>query len=91
MSFEWDDDKAEANLRKHGVDFIDAAQIFAGLVVRASDERRDYGEPRVRALGEVDGDVFVVVYTLRGETVRLISAWKAGRNDRKRYYEAVAH
>ena len=53
--FEWDDGKARYNLGKHGVDFTDAAQIFAGPVLTAIDDREDYGERRIRAIGRHDG------------------------------------
>jgi len=95
LSFEWDDEKAAANLRKHGVDFLDAAKIFLGPTVEAADDDLDYGEERIRAIGQHDGAVFVVVYTMRAsgensETIRLISAWKASKHDRERYYQTVA-
>ncbi|HET7412339.1 MAG TPA: BrnT family toxin [Pararhizobium sp.] len=89
-AFEWDDDKAEGNYQKHGVDFVDAAQIFAGPTVQAVDNRKDYGEVRIRAIGEHDSQVFVVIYTPRADTIRIISAWKAGKHDRERYYESLA-
>ncbi|WP_342592022.1 BrnT family toxin [Jiella sonneratiae] len=89
VTFEWDDDKARSSLDKHGVDFIDAAQIFFGPIMQAIDDREDYGETRIRAVGAHDGQVYVVVYTMRRNAVRLISAWKAGRHDRKSYYESV--
>lgn len=85
LFFEWDDDKAESNFEKHGVDFIDAAQIFAGPVVEAIDDREDYGEERIRAIGRHDGETFVVIYTMRNGCLRLISAWKAGKNDRRKF------
>ena len=90
LTFEWDELKAGANLAKHGVSFVDAAQIFAGPILRVRDGRADYGEERFRAIGEERGRVFVVVFTLRGETIRLISAWKAGRHDRRRYEQIHA-
>lgn len=89
IEFEWDDDKTAANLAKHRVDFIDAAQIFAGPTVQLIDEREDYGEQRVRAIGEHDGRIYVVVYTIRQSRLRLISAWKAGKNDREKYYARI--
>lgn len=82
--------EGNANLDKHGVDFIDAAQIFDNPTVEAVDDRQDYGEERIRAIGEHDGQVFVVIYTKRGEVIRLISAWKAGRNDRENYDKTLA-
>ena len=78
-----------ANIDKHGVDFRLAAAIFFGPTIEADDTREDYGELRRLALGRVGTDHFVVVYTLRGQTRRLISAWKAGRHDRKRYEDLL--
>ena len=83
MDFEWDDGKRRQNLDEHGVDFIDAALIFLNPTLEAVDDRVDYGETRIRALGHVDDDYFLVVYTWRGERRRLISAWRVG-DDGKR-------
>jgi uncharacterized DUF497 family protein len=85
MQFEWHEEKAESNLEKHGVDFIDAAQIFAGFVLSAPDDRADYGEERFRAIGCHDGQTYIVIYTWREEYMRIISAWKAGKHDRELY------
>ncbi len=62
MAFEWDEAKRGSNLEDHGVDFEDAALIFAGPVIAAEDTRIDYGEPRFRAVGQVDGEFFMVGY-----------------------------
>jgi uncharacterized DUF497 family protein len=51
----------------------------------AEDARRDYGEPRFRVLGVVDGRILFVVYTWRGGVCRLISARKADARERRRY------
>ena len=91
MGFEWDAAKDEANQRKHGIGFRDAAEIFRSFVVIAEDRRHDYGEQRFIALGEYDGEVILLVFTERGRNIRIISAWKANRNDRKSYQEARAH
>ena len=88
MDFEWDADKDAINQRKHGIGFRQAAEIFRGLIVVAEDTRRDYGERRLIALGEYDGDVIRVVFTERGDSIRIISAWKANRNDRQSYEKA---
>ncbi|MCE7028959.1 BrnT family toxin [Jiella sp. CBK1P-4] len=90
MRFEWDDAKASGNFEKHGVAFVDAAQIFAGPILRVRDERNAYGEERFRAVGSVRGLVLVVIFTRRVEAIRIISAWKAGRNDRRRYDQILA-
>lgn len=47
QAFEWDPAKRETNLRKHGIDFVDAVRMFEGLVLEREDRRRDYGERRV--------------------------------------------
>ena len=88
MDFEWDSAKDAINQRKHGIGFGQAAEIFRGTILVSEDTRRDYGERRLIALGEYDGDVVRVVFTERGNSVRIISAWKANRNDRKSYEKA---
>jgi uncharacterized DUF497 family protein len=85
VAFEWDEKKRAANLQDHGVDFEDAALIFAGPVIEADDTRVDYGEPRVRAVGQVDGAFFMVAYTWRGQNRRIISAWRLDDDGRKRH------
>lgn len=88
MVFEWNEAKRATNLRDHGVDFEDAALIFAGPVIEAEDTRVDYGEPRLRAVGQVEGEFFMVAYTWRGQNRRIISAWRLDDDGRKRY-EAI--
>lgn len=89
MDFEWDETKRQVNIDKHGVDFRLAAGIFFSPTVEADDTREGYGEMRRLAIGRVGTEHFVVVYTLRCKTRRLISAWKAGRHDRKRYEDLL--
>ena len=88
MAFEWDEAKRAINLRDHGVDFEDAALIFAGPVIEADDTRVDYGEPRLRVVGQVEGEFFMVAYTWRGQNRRIISAWRLDDDGRRRY-EAI--
>ena len=86
--FEWDPAKRLANLRKHGIDFVDAVQLFEGAVLRVPQTRRDFGEVRIIAIGLVAGKLFSVVYTPRGSMLRIISARRA--NDREaRAYRAI--
>lgn len=85
MEFEWDETKREQNLKKHGVDFLYAALIFEGETLTREDDREDYGETRFASLGLVDGTPYTVIYTERGENIRLISAWKGGRKDYDKY------
>ncbi len=83
--YEWNERKRLENIRRRGVDFRIAIGIFRGPVMEAEDARSAYGEARWRALGQTNGEHFVVVYTWRGETRRIISAWKVGENGKQRY------
>jgi uncharacterized DUF497 family protein len=85
MEFDWDPAKHERTRRDRGFGFDYAARIFAGPTVEAIDRRRDYGEERVRAIGEIDGRVFVVVYTDRARVRWIISAWKASGKDLRQW------
>jgi hypothetical protein len=74
-------------LEKHRVSFLTAAAIFFNERLERIDDRQEYGELRWIALGRVDGAVYRVVYTWRGENlVRLISAQKASKDERAIYY-----
>ncbi|RIK31420.1 MAG: hypothetical protein DCC56_04340 [Anaerolineae bacterium] len=93
MKFEWDENKRRANIRKHGVDFVDAASIFDGDVVVILDDRFEYGEARYIAFGLLRGKsikVIVVAYTERGGNVRIISARKALKHEESFYFEQIA-
>ena len=89
MEFEWDEAKASQNLARHGVDFLDAIGVFVDpLRLDLEDDRYDYGETRFRTLGMVQDVVLVVVFTYRGDAIRIISARKAETHERKTYYES---
>jgi uncharacterized DUF497 family protein len=90
FSIEWDEAKRISNIKERGVDFRDAALIFAGPVVAKEDMREDYGEQRFRALGQVDGEYYVVAYTWRGPVIRIITAWKVDEDGRQRYEEVLS-
>jgi hypothetical protein len=81
MEFEWDAAKDEANCRKHGFDFTYAIRIFDGPV-RHLASRRDRGEQRMIATGQVEGRFISLVYTRRNGRYRIISARPARRNER---------
>lgn len=87
MAYQWDRGKAAANLRKHGINFADAVSVFSDdLAITISDERFD--EERFITIGvDAFGRVLVVVYTMRDEEIRLISARKANRRERQQYEE----
>jgi uncharacterized DUF497 family protein len=85
MGFQWNEEKSAANEAKHGISFLQAAQIFRGPILKRPDDRKDYGEQRFIALGAFDGEVLRVVFTERDGDIRLISAWRAGKHDRKKH------
>jgi uncharacterized protein len=90
LSFEWDEEKNAANIRNHGIDFLEAALIFENPTIEAIDDRRDYGELRCIALGLSSETVLHVVYTRRAKNViRIISARKANRHDAEKYYREI--
>lgn len=87
MAYQWNRGKATANLRKHGIDFADAVSVFSdSLAITIPDERFD--EERFVTIGmDAFTRILVVVYSLRGDEIRLISARKATRQERQQYYE----
>jgi uncharacterized protein len=86
LRFEWDPRKRALNLRKHGIAFEDAVEVFAQPHL---DDRPEHGEHRFVAFGEMRGRVIVVVYTKREEKRRIISARKATKDEREAYYRAI--
>jgi uncharacterized protein len=72
MEFKWDEDKHHPSERGFGFDF--AALVFDGPVIEETDNRRDYGEMRILAIGEAEGVVLAVIYTDREDVRRIISA-----------------
>lgn len=84
-NYEWDEQKRQDVYSKHGVDMLYAALIFENEVLTKRDTRKDYSEERFISLGMVDGEPYIVVHTERNGKTRLITAWKGGRNDKKRY------
>lgn len=87
MDYEWDDDKAEANERKHGVAFTEAMTVFADpLALTGYDPNHSDDEDRYLTMGQSDdGRLLVVSHTDRGENIRIISAREASRAERKDY------
>ena len=85
MNYEWDENKAKSNRQKHGIDFADAVSVFADdTAITILDEHPD--EERFATIGmNALGQILVVVYTWRGDNIRIISARKATRPERKQY------
>lgn len=90
MHFEWDEAKRMANAAKHGIDFVDAPEMFQRPMIVRSDERKNYGEPRWQGLGLVQGRLMVVAYTKRGSnTIRIISVRKANSREKTLFQETL--
>ena len=87
MEFEWDETKRSSNLAKHGIDFLDARRLFDGRPVVTSDSSRSQ-EQRWRTIGPALDELVTVVWTLRGDRIRIISAGSA-RNEEEREYRQV--
>lgn len=86
MGYEWDPDKAASNLAKHGVDFADAVGVLEDEFAAWQEDIGDYGEERYVAIGQdYLGRILTVVFTIREETIRLISARMATPTERKYY------
>ena len=86
MDFDWDENKRQTNLAKHGIDFVRAKEIWEGPVLEIPSPQTHHAEERTIALGVVDGEVIAVVFTWRRRIRRIISARKA-RNNEKALYE----
>jgi uncharacterized DUF497 family protein len=88
MSYTWDPKKNRRNLTRHGVAFEDAIRIFEGPTLEKVDDRFEYGEIRVYAIGMVNGLEITVIYTEVSQTERrIISAWRAERHEREAYWK----
>ena len=90
MRCEWDERKNKINIRKHGLDFSDAWEIFTAPMLTAPDDREDYGEDRWIGIGMLRGRIVVIVFTERDEdTIRVISLRKALRHERTKYEQTL--
>ena len=85
MEIVFDPAKREWTLHERGLDFADAAEIFAGATYDEPDERLDYGETRIVTAGFLHGRMVVVVWTQRGNTRHIISMRKANDREKARY------
>lgn len=87
-AFDWDPAKAAANLANHKVGFEHAKGVFRDpFAIELIDDREDYGEDRFVIIGMTDGRLLTVVYTLKEDRTRIISARKAEPRERRRYHD----
>jgi uncharacterized DUF497 family protein len=85
MAVSFDPAKRDTTLAERGLDFADAEQVFAGLVIENVDDRFDYGEERWITVGHLGGRMVVIVWTPRNGDRQIISMRKANDRERKRY------
>lgn len=86
MEFEWDEAKRAANIEKHGLDFLRAAQLFDGRpAVTASSSQG--GEPRWKTTGLIENVFITVIWTAREGRVRIISARRAWNAEEREYHK----
>ena len=92
MEFEWDNAKAKANLRAHGISFELAKAVFKDpFAIELVDDRKDYGEERFVTIGMAEGKaILFVAFTEREECIRIISARRATKNEQDHYFEQNA-
>ena len=89
LDFEWDEYKAAINLAKHRVSFVAASEVFNDpFAVDVEERSLDYGEVRRRIVGLSNGIFLAVIYTERGDMIRIISARRATRAERREYEDA---
>jgi uncharacterized DUF497 family protein len=87
--FEWDELKAQSNLAKHGVSFAAAQLVFDDVfALERFDPGGERAEARYVTTGVANGVVLTVVYTERGERIRIISARKATKHEQEEYYRS---
>lgn len=89
LKFEWDDEKERKNIRNHKIDFSTAALVFDDVNrIEKYDKKHSIDEDRYITIGQVNGYTFIlmVVYTERGEAIRIISARLADNKEKEMYY-----
>lgn len=87
MQYEWDEGKRRRNIEKHGVDFTDIIHFQWDDALEAVDDRFDYGEKRINAVGFLGTRLVVVTYVERGDVIRVISLRKATKTEERLYHE----
>ncbi|SRR5579862_8910369 len=90
MRFEWDEEKDRTNVRKHGFQLAEAAEMFRGIFLVRPDTREEYGEERWLGIGMTKGRVAFVAFAQDSQhTIRIISLRKASHEERKEYERAI--
>jgi uncharacterized DUF497 family protein len=86
MQYAWDEAKRYTNLRKHGLDFVDAPTVFTGPTFTFEDDRFAYGEQRFITLGLLRGRVVIIAQTEHDDEVHIISMRKETKREQTTYF-----
>ncbi len=89
MKFEWDENKRQKNLIKHGFDFTDVVDIFGPDALTILDDRFEYGEIRYITFALLNGRVVAVAHTETDEVIEIISVRKAEKDEQIKYYKQI--
>ena len=89
MAIVFDPAKRARTLAERGLDFADAATVFAGVTLTLADQRRDYGEERWQTYGLLDGRLVMLVWTARGDDRHVISMRKCNDREQAHYGEQL--
>jgi hypothetical protein len=89
MEFTWSEAKRVANLKAHGLDFVDAPRVFEGATYTFEDDRFSYSEQRFVTLGLLAGIPVSIVHTETADEIRIISFRKATKREAQIYFRAV--
>lgn len=93
MQYLWDDKKNKTNIKKHGIDFIDAIEMFQHPLLTCIDKRKNYEEERWVGIGFLKGIIAAIVYTEDdiNDNVRIISVRKATKDESKKFKKAIEY
>ncbi len=89
MEFSWSEAKRAANVKAHGLDFLDAPSVFVGLTFTFEDDRFSYGEQRFVTLGLLAGITVSIVHTEDEHEIRIISFRKATKRESQIYFDEI--
>lgn len=89
MRIEFDPDKNLRNIRERGLPFEQAEEFDFETALIEADDRHNYGEVRITAIGRLDNILHVLIFTMRGDALRVISFRKANKREVRRYEQAA--
>ena len=89
MKITFDPAKRDWTLRERGLDFAEAAEVFAGQTIDIPDRRHDYGEDRINSVGYLRGRMVIVCWTPRGNARHVISMRRTNDREKRRYGQAL--